>query len=67
MGNIKINRIIDNDEILAMIMDVEAAKYDCHVKFDEDTRNVSNDCDEDVKSAIVDQVAEILGVNEEEN
>ena len=67
MGGVKVNRIIDNDEILAMIMDVVATKYDCHVHFDEATRNVSNDCDDEVKPAIVHQVAEILGVDEEEN
>ena len=66
MGRVKINQIINNDEIIAMIMDIVATKYDCHVNFDVHTKNVSNDCDEDVKPAIVHQVAGILGVTEEE-
>jgi len=66
MGGVKIDRIINNDEILAMIMDIVATQYDCHVNFDVHTRNVSNDCEEAVKPAIVRQVAGILGVDEKE-
>ena len=62
---VKINRIIANDEILAKLMDSAAAKYDCHVTFEYDTQNVSSDCDDEAKTAIVSQVAGIFGVKEE--
>ena len=65
MGVVKINRINANDEILVKLMDSAAAKYDCHVDYESDTRNVSSDCDEAVKTAIVSQVAGLFGVKEE--
>ena len=65
MGVVKINRVNTNDEILVKLMDSAAAKYDCHVNYESDTQNVSSDCDEAVKTAIVNQVAGIFGVKEE--
>lgn len=64
MGVVIINRINASDEILVKLMDSEAAKYDCHVNYEPDTQNVSSDCGEEVKHAIVSQVAGIFGVKE---
>ena len=65
MGVFKINRINTSDEILVKLMDSAAAKYDCRVNYESDTQNVSSDCDEAVRTAIVSQVAGIFGVKEE--
>ena len=65
MGSLKIKRINTNDEIPAKLMNSFAAKYDCHVNYEADNRNVTTDCDEETKPAIVRQVAGIFGVKAE--
>lgn len=62
MATFKINRINTTDEVLAKLMNNAAEPYDCRVDYEPDTHLVTSNCDEGVKSAIVNQVAEIFGV-----
>lgn len=62
MESVKINMINTTDEVLAKLMNSAAGHYDCRVDYEPETHNVTSNCDEAVKPAIVNQVASIFGV-----
>ena len=62
MKSLNINRINTTDEVLAKLMNSAARQYDCRVEYEADTHTVTNNCDEAVKSAIINRVAVIFGV-----
>lgn len=62
MGQMKINKIDNNDEVLVKITNSVARKYDCRITLDSYTGESSSDCDDHAKSAIIHEVSGIFGI-----
>ncbi len=62
MGSFKINHIDTTDEVLAKLMKSAAARHDCRIDYQSETNRVTSNCDDEVKPAIVKQVAAIFGI-----
>lgn len=63
MGAFRIIKINNNVEVLSKILNSVAAKYDCQIKYDTQTRKVTSHCDESSKPLIINEVMGIFGVN----
>ena len=63
MSHMKINKVDNNDEVLIKITNSIARKYDCRISLDDQTGEADSDCDESAKSAIIDEVSSIFGID----
>jgi len=63
MSQMKINKVDNNDEVLVKITNSVARKYDCRITYDDCTGESSSDCDDTAKSAIIQEVSDILGID----
>lgn len=59
----KIIKINNNIEVLSKILNSIAAKHDCRIEYDTETRKVNSHCDANAKPLIIKEVMGILGVN----
>ena len=63
MSDLKIYRVDNNDEVLVKITNSVARKYDCRISLDDDSGEPNSDCDERSKSAIIQEVSDIFGID----
>ena len=63
MEALTIVKINNNNEILSKILNSVAAKHDCRIEFDTETRKIYSHCDENVKLLVLEETIGILGLN----
>jgi hypothetical protein len=63
MSDLKIHKVNNTDEVLVKITNSVARKYDCRITLDDDTGETSSDCDAYSKSAIIQEVSDIFGID----